>query len=69
MKNQRKSCFRTERGGVVFYLSNNLFIGKIISRHLELHPIAGVFPHLCNCDKTAHTYLCVVFFSVMRNLS
>lgn len=69
MKAQRKSCFRTNRGDVIFYLSNDLLIKKIISEYLELQPIADIFPHLCNFDKAVHSYLCVVFFSIMRNLS
>lgn len=69
MNDQRKSCFRTERGGVAFYLSNDLLIENIINGHLELQPIADIFPCLCNCDKTIYSYLCMVFFSITRKLS
>lgn len=69
MKDQRKSYFLTKRGSIVFYLSSNLLIGKIINGHLEAQPIADVFSHLCNCDKTVPSYLCTVFFSITRNLS
>jgi len=66
---KRKSCFSTKRGDVVFYLSNDLLIENTINRSLELQPIADVSQQLYDCGKVAHSYLCVVFCSVIRCLS